>query len=128
MKFFTLSFVVVIDRWNILKEVSENPAYANPKLVELKKMILAAFQENEKTHAILFTKTKISTEALKNWVNEDPDLQRFRAMRLTGASSEDSAGTVEVLNLRVERLTGASSEDSADRIELQSGGAYGFLQ
>ena len=53
-----------------------------------------AFEENEETYAILFTKTKESTTALRNWVNEDPDLQRFRAMKLTGSSSEDSAGTV----------------------------------
>ena len=89
-------------------------------------MILAAFQEDEETYAILFTKTKISTEALKNWVNEDPDLQRFRAMRLTGASSEDSAGTVELLNLRIVRHMTSSSEESGGLVEPLSLRAIGL--
>ena len=85
-------FIFVTDQWNFLQDLCHDPKCVNPKLVALKKMILDAFKEKPDTYAILFTKTKIATEALKNWLNEDPDLNYLRAIRITGASNEESAG------------------------------------
>ena len=79
------------EKWKILTTLSENDR--NPKLVALKQMILKAFDEEPDTYAILFTRTKNSTEALKSWVNEDPDMGHIGALRITGTSSEDTAGS-----------------------------------
>ena len=81
-----------LDAWPDLQAASENPRYQNPKLVALKGMILEAFERDPNTYAILFTKTKISTEVLRKWVNEDADMSWLRAVRLTGISGENNAG------------------------------------
>ena len=82
---------VSAEKWQILTTLSEFDS--NPKLVALKKMILKAYDEEPDTYAILFTRTKIATEALKSWVNEDPDMSHIGALRITGTSSEDTAGS-----------------------------------
>ena len=83
------------EKWQILTTLSENDR--NPKLVALKQMILKAFDEEPETFAILFTRTKNATEALKSWVNEDPDMSHLGALRITGTSSEDTAGSLSVM-------------------------------
>ena len=80
------------DAWPILNASSRDHHYQNPKLLALKELILKAFEEERDSYAILFTKTKLSTEVLMKWVNEDPDLKWLKAVRLTGVSSEDSWG------------------------------------
>ena len=82
------------EKWQILTTLSENDR--NPKLVALKQMILKAFDEEPDSYAILFTRTKNATEALKSWVNEDPDMAHIGAVRITGTSSEDTAGLLSV--------------------------------
>ena len=82
------------EKWQILTTLSENDR--NPKLVALKEMILKAFDEEPESYAILFTRTKNATEALKSWVNEDPDMSHIGALRITGTSSEDTAGSLSV--------------------------------
>ena len=91
-------FFTAAEKWQILTTLSENDR--NPKLVALKQMILKAYDEQPDTHAILFTRTKNATEALKSWVNEDPDMSHIGALRITGASSEDTAGSLFVKLLR----------------------------
>ncbi len=73
-------------------DASQNREFQNPKLKALKELILDAFDNDENTLAILFTKTRVGTEALKSWAREDPDLNFLNAMRITGVSSEDEAG------------------------------------
>ena len=90
-----LVFKFSSDAWPLLQDASQDETLQNPKLVALKTMILEAFERDPNTYAILFTKTKLSTEVLMKWVNEDANMSRLRAVRLTGVSGVDNAGNYQ---------------------------------
>lgn len=65
----------------------------NPKLLELKSMILEAYEKKEDSRGIIFAKTRALTTALCNWMSEDQQLQHLKPTPLTGANvAQDKAG------------------------------------
>ncbi|PIK60067.1 hypothetical protein BSL78_02972 [Apostichopus japonicus] len=50
---------------------------ANPLLEKIKEMFLSTYLANPESRAILFTRTRPYTKALKEWLNEDEELQNL---------------------------------------------------
>lgn len=75
-----------------LKRLSEDDQFENPKMERLQTTLLEHFGPGRSTRAILFTKTRISTRCLYDWVRCDPALQEadIRADILIGAGTGTS--------------------------------------
>ncbi len=77
---------------NHLEVVAEDPKYANPKLDQLKTIILERYAENSDMRAIVFCKTREMTSALMNWMKSTDHLCELQPSRLTGGTSTEKGG------------------------------------
>ncbi|XP_066278582.1 antiviral innate immune response receptor RIG-I-like [Branchiostoma lanceolatum] len=75
-----------------LQEYAADPKYSNPKLDQLKYLILQAYAEKPDSRCLLFCKTRALTIALLTWMKEDPDLRKHNPGRLVGAGASESTG------------------------------------
>ncbi|CAH1258806.1 DDX58 [Branchiostoma lanceolatum] len=86
-----------------LKEYAADPKYSNPKLDQLKYLILKAYEEKSDSRCLLFCKTRALTIALLTWMKEDPALCKLNPGRLVGAGASESTGGM-TQNQQVELL------------------------
>ncbi|KAM9391862.1 ATP-dependent RNA helicase DHX58-like isoform 2-T3 [Pholidichthys leucotaenia] len=72
-----------------LKKFAQDHHFENPKMGELKKVLLKQFAEDVSSRGILFTKTRKSTHFLNDWINETPVLKQagIKAAILIGTGS-----------------------------------------
>ncbi|CAH1258815.1 DDX58 [Branchiostoma lanceolatum] len=70
-----------------LQEYAADPKYSNPKLDQLKYLILKAYAEKPDSRCLLFCKTRALTIALLTWMQEDPALCKLNPGRLVGAGA-----------------------------------------
>lgn len=76
-----------------LQIVGKDPDNANPKLDEVKRLILQGAQKNPDLRCIVFVKTREMTEAIANWMNQDRQLKPLGTKPLAGkGQSADKAG------------------------------------
>lgn len=65
-------------------EVNKNGEPKNPKLEKIKEILL---KENDgESKGILFSKTRETTIALENWINESKELKWLKPLRLVGTN------------------------------------------
>ncbi|XP_035673076.1 antiviral innate immune response receptor RIG-I-like [Branchiostoma floridae] len=86
-----------------LQECAADPKYSNPKLDQLKYMILQAYAETPDSRCLLFCKTRALTIALLTWMQEDQALRKLNPGRLVGAGASESTGGM-TQNQQVELL------------------------
>ena len=78
---------VNVDQFLELQQVRSSD---NPKLIELKRLLLEEFKKSDKARGIVFMKTREFTSAVVKWINEDPELSKIiiNPKRLVGGGSE----------------------------------------
>ncbi|XP_078588697.1 antiviral innate immune response receptor RIG-I-like [Branchiostoma floridae x Branchiostoma japonicum] len=86
-----------------LQEYAADEKYSNPKLDQLKYMILQAYAEKPDSRCLLFCKTRALTIALLTWMQEDQALRKLNPGRLVGAGASESTGGM-TQNQQVELL------------------------
>ncbi|ETE68892.1 putative ATP-dependent RNA helicase DDX58 [Ophiophagus hannah] len=67
-----------------LTAASEDESNENPKLEDIKEILGEAYYVNPETRTILFVKTRALLAALKNWIEESPELQFLKPQALMG--------------------------------------------
>uniref|UniRef100_A0A8C6XNP0 RNA helicase n=1 Tax=Naja naja TaxID=35670 RepID=A0A8C6XNP0_NAJNA len=67
-----------------LTAASEDESNENPKLEDIKEILGEAYYVNSETRTILFVKTRALLTALKNWIEETPELQFLKPQVLMG--------------------------------------------
>lgn len=72
-----------------LKQLAEKEEYENEKLVKLRRIIMEEFTRNNKARGIIFTKTRQSTFALCQWIDDNEKFKEvgIRAHYIIGAGS-----------------------------------------
>ncbi|KAJ1080569.1 hypothetical protein NDU88_000764 [Pleurodeles waltl] len=72
-----------------LVTVAAKSEYENEKLTKLRRIIMEAFTKNEEARGIIFTKTRQSTFALLQWINENKKFEEVgvKADYIIGAGS-----------------------------------------
>lgn len=85
-KFLTQLFYERIEE---LKRLAENENYENEKLVKLRRIIMEEFTRNNKARGIIFTKTRQSTFALCQWIDDNEKFKDvgIRAHYIIGAGA-----------------------------------------
>ena len=75
-----------------LQSLATLTQYENPKLEQLQKTLLEQFGRQNKSRGILFSKTRVSTHCLFDWVSTNCPLQDagIKAAILTGAGNQAS--------------------------------------
>ncbi|XP_078659837.1 antiviral innate immune response receptor RIG-I-like isoform X1 [Branchiostoma floridae x Branchiostoma belcheri] len=86
-----------------LETYAADEKYSNPKLDQLKYMILQAYTEKPDSRCLLFCKTRALTIALLTWMQEDEALRKLNPGRLVGAGASESTGGM-TQNQQVELL------------------------
>uniref|UniRef100_A0A2D4NV97 RNA helicase n=1 Tax=Micrurus surinamensis TaxID=129470 RepID=A0A2D4NV97_MICSU len=67
-----------------LTAASEDESNENPKLEDIKEILGEAYHVNPETRTILFVNTRALLAALKNWIEETPELQFLKPQALMG--------------------------------------------
>lgn len=72
-----------------LRKLANNSQYENPKMAKLESVLLKQFHPDEQSRGILFSKTRISTHCLSDWVINNKALQEagIKAAFFTGAGN-----------------------------------------
>ncbi|XP_064604093.1 ATP-dependent RNA helicase DHX58-like [Liolophura sinensis] len=83
------------DNLAYLDTVSSSPLADNPKLRELKKMILLAYKEKADSRGIIFVKTRDLVQALHRWMMETPDLKWLNPHKLVGQATQEEGGMTQ---------------------------------
>ncbi|XP_043910666.1 probable ATP-dependent RNA helicase DHX58 [Protopterus annectens] len=80
-------FQVYEDYQPILSELAKVPDFENPKLEKLEKILLTKFQASKESRGIIFTKTRMSTYCLADWIKKNRKLQEtgIKVSNLTGS-------------------------------------------
>ena len=76
-----------------LSSLSIDVRYANPKMAQLQTTLLNQFGESTSSRGIIFSKTRLSTNCLLDWVSNNPAMQKanIQAAILTGAGSGNNS-------------------------------------
>lgn len=79
-----------------LRELANNPLYANPRMSELQNILLERFGPDLKSRGIIFSKTRLSTLYLKDWICTNAALEEagVKADILTGAGNGNAHMTL----------------------------------
>lgn len=64
----------------------------NPLLEKLKEIIISTYAEEPNMRAIVFVRTRIMTECLVSWMEDNEELQHIKAQKYTGAKASISEG------------------------------------
>ncbi|XP_063151061.1 antiviral innate immune response receptor RIG-I [Candoia aspera] len=67
-----------------LTAASQDESSENPKLEDITEILGEAYHFNPETRTILFVKTRALLAALKNWIEETPELQHLKPEALMG--------------------------------------------
>ncbi|XP_026528045.1 probable ATP-dependent RNA helicase DDX58 [Notechis scutatus] len=67
-----------------LTAASDDESNENPKLEDIQEILGEAYHVNPETRTILFVKTRALLAALKNWIEETPELQFLKPQTLMG--------------------------------------------
>ncbi|KAM3846620.1 antiviral innate immune response receptor RIG-I isoform 2-T2 [Vipera latastei] len=67
-----------------LTAASEDESNENPKLEDIREILGEVYHVNPETRTILFVKTRALLAALKNWIEETPELQHLKPQALIG--------------------------------------------
>ncbi|XP_052501016.1 antiviral innate immune response receptor RIG-I [Budorcas taxicolor] len=67
-----------------LEDISMDPSNENPKLKDLCFILQEEYHLNPETRTILFVKTRALVDALKKWIEENPELSFLKPCILTG--------------------------------------------
>ncbi|XP_063311323.1 antiviral innate immune response receptor RIG-I [Pelobates fuscus] len=70
----------------ILEDISSNNL--NPKLDDVEFILIEAYHENPQTRTLLFVKTRALVSALKNWIEETPNLRFLKPDILIGRNKK----------------------------------------
>ncbi|XP_061175389.1 antiviral innate immune response receptor RIG-I-like [Saccostrea echinata] len=76
----------------ILQNCADDPDHNNPKLQELRKLILKAFRVDADSRGIIFVRTRDLVKAIYRWMEETDDLRSLKPVMFTGAQAKSSAG------------------------------------
>ncbi|XP_074552224.1 ATP-dependent RNA helicase DHX58 [Halichoeres trimaculatus] len=81
-----------------LRTLANNPLYENPKMSELESILLKNFGPDQKSRGIIFSKTRLSTLYLKDWISDNTALLKagIKADILTGAGNSVSHMTLNM--------------------------------
>lgn len=69
-----------------------DPDHNNPKLMELRRLILQAFGNDADSRGIIFVRTRDLVKAIHRWMMETDDLRHLKPVMFTGAQAKSSAG------------------------------------
>lgn len=75
-----------------LQTYTMDPDHNNPKLMELRKLILQAFGNDADSRGIIFVRTRDLVKAIHRWMMETDDLRHLKPVMFTGAQAKSSAG------------------------------------
>lgn len=75
-----------------LQTYTVDPDHNNPKLMELRKLILQAFGNDADSRGIIFVRTRDLVKAIHRWMMETDDLRHLKPVMFTGAQAKSSAG------------------------------------
>lgn len=75
-----------------LQTYTMDPDHNNPKLMELRKLILQAFGNDADSRGIIFVRTRDLVKAIYRWMMETDDLRHLKPVMFTGAQAKSSAG------------------------------------
>lgn len=75
-----------------LQTYTTDPAHNNPKLLELRRLILQAFRKDADSRGIIFVRTRDLVKAMYRWMEETDDLRTLKPVMFTGAQAKSSAG------------------------------------
>ncbi|XP_062594925.1 antiviral innate immune response receptor RIG-I-like [Saccostrea cucullata] len=75
-----------------LQTCTYDPNHNNPKLLELRKLILKAFHVDADSRGIIFVRTRDLVKAIYRWMEETDDLRSLKPVMFTGAQAKSSAG------------------------------------
>nr|XP_033782613.1 antiviral innate immune response receptor RIG-I [Geotrypetes seraphini] len=79
------------DKQQELTRISEDEANENPKLDDLTFVLDEQYRMNPQTRTLLFVKTRALTTALKNWIEESPQLSFLKPDVLIGRGKRDQS-------------------------------------
>jgi ERCC4-related helicase len=82
-----------------LQTCADDPDHNNPKLLELRKLILKAFNADADSRGIIFVRTRDLVKAIYSWM-EETDLRTLKPVMFTGAQAKSSAGGNDLLCLK----------------------------
>jgi len=89
-----ICYFTVADEKARLTVISEDTSYANPKLENLKQLIIESFRENIDSCGIVFVMTREMTVALTNWMKDTDGLKELNPHNLVGTNApSQKAGT-----------------------------------
>nr|XP_060618505.1 antiviral innate immune response receptor RIG-I [Anolis sagrei ordinatus] len=71
-------------KYPLMYAASQDISNENPKLEEITFLLDETYHENPETRTILFVKTRALVAALKNWIEESPQLQHLKPEVLMG--------------------------------------------
>ncbi|XP_030049593.1 antiviral innate immune response receptor RIG-I [Microcaecilia unicolor] len=77
------------DKLQELTKISEDKSNENPKLDDLAFILDEEYHMNPQTRTLLFVKTRALTTALKNWIEESPQLRFLKPDVLIGRGKRD---------------------------------------
>jgi ERCC4-related helicase len=69
-----------------------DPNHENPKLLELRKLVLNAFKTDPDSRGIIFVRTRDLVKAIHRWMEETDELRQFKPVMFTGAQAKCNAG------------------------------------
>ncbi|XP_051875329.1 antiviral innate immune response receptor RIG-I-like isoform X3 [Pristis pectinata] len=69
-----------------LLTIEADPAYENPKLTEVRKILCEEYRKNPKTKTIMFVRTRALADALRNWLKDTETLAFLQPEMLLGRS------------------------------------------
>ena len=76
---------------SLLQALSRDPQYENPKLLQLKAILVEKVAEKE-SRTIMFCKTRKLALALVKWMKDDDQLRHLSPHHLTGNNAKASRG------------------------------------
>ncbi|XP_033098903.1 probable ATP-dependent RNA helicase DDX58 [Anneissia japonica] len=87
------------EREEELKQIVEDPENRNPLLDKLGSTMRSAYDMKPDSCGILFTKTRSSTEALKAWIKETPELKHLNPGILIGGGGSGGMTQTQQVDL-----------------------------
>ncbi|XP_015744447.1 probable ATP-dependent RNA helicase DDX58 [Python bivittatus] len=84
-----------------LTAASQDESNENPKLEDLAEILGEAYHFNPETRTILFVKTRALLAALKNWVEETPELKHLKPETLMGRGKRNQHTGMTLPNQKV---------------------------
>uniref|UniRef100_A0A8C5SZI1 RNA helicase n=1 Tax=Laticauda laticaudata TaxID=8630 RepID=A0A8C5SZI1_LATLA len=95
-----------------LTAASEDESNENPKLEDIQEILGETYHVNPETRTILFVKTRALLAALKNWIEETPELQFLKPQALMGRGKRNHCTGMTLSNQKGTLDSFKTNEDS----------------